>query len=381
MAGPAVKTFLCECGNTLHFENTLCFGCGRAVAFLPDMRQLSALEPDMDDHWRALANGGRYRFCRNQRDYNVCNWLVPAGDPHEYCASCRLNRLIPDLGDPRNLPLWYRIEGAKRRLLYTLYGLRLTVTDRNEDPVGGLAFEFLADPQSPDEFANDDPPRHRVMTGHRTGVITINIMEAEDSVREWMRVQMNERYRTLLGHFRHESGHYYWDRLVAAGGRLESFRALFGDERADYGLAMNSYYAHGPLADWQLSWISAYASMHPWEDWAETWAHYLHLVDTLETAHDFGFSIEGRRLNAIDTSRLQAAPGYGAVASFDTLLGDWERLTVALNALNRSMGLPDAYPFTVMGQALEKLRFVHTVIHQQEGTDVRGDGFHNLSPR
>lgn len=359
-----MKTFACACGNTLHFENTRCLACGRGVGFLPGARWLSAFEVDGSGTLRALADGRRYRLCRNQRDYEVCNWLVPAEEPREYCASCRLNRLIPDLGEGRNLALWYRIEGAKRRLLYTLYALGLPVTGRDEDPARGLAFEFLADPQATaDEFANETAPHHRVMTGHRTGVITINIMEAEDSVRERIRTQMNERYRTLLGHFRHESGHYYWDRLIADSPWLDSYRVLFGDERADYADAMQRYYAGGSPPGWQQSWVSAYASMHPWEDWAETWAHYLHMVDTLETAQDFGSSIEGRRLSAVETARAQAASGYDATDSFDAVMEDWARLSVALNALNRSMGLPDAYPFAVAGQALDKLRFIHAVIH------------------
>lgn len=357
-----MKTFACECGNLLHFENSLCLGCGRRVGYLPDARRLSALEPAAGDTLRALTGGGRYRLCRNQRDYEVCNWLVPADDPHELCASCRLNRLLPDLAEPRHLSLWYRIEGAKRRLLYTLHGLGLPVTGRDSDPVRGLAFEFLADAAGADEFSSEAAPHHRVLTGHRTGVITINLLEAEDSVRERIRAQMNERYRTLLGHFRHESGHYYWDRLVAGTERVDGFRALFGDERADYGQALQRYYAGGPPADWERGWISAYASMHPWEDWAETWAHYLHMVDTLETAHDFDSSVAGRRLDTVETLCAQSGPGYGAAATFDALMADWTRLSVALNALNRSMGLPDAYPFAVADAARDKLRYVHALI-------------------
>ncbi len=359
-----MRTFACACGNTLYFENTRCLACGRGVGFLPDVRRLSAFEIEASGTLRALADGRSYRRCRNQSDYEVCNWLVPAEDTQEYCASCRLNRFIPSLDDPQNLTLWYRIEGAKRRLLYSLYALGLPVTGRDKDPARGLAFEFLADPLAgEDEFVNEAAPRHRVMTGHRTGVITINIMEAEDSVRERIRVQMNERYRTLLGHFRHESGHYYWDRLIVGTQRVEGFRALFGDERVDYAEAMRRYYAAGPPPGWWQFWISAYASMHPWEDWAETWAHYLHMVDTLETAHDFESSIGGRSLSSVAAVGTLAASAYGAFGSFDALMEDWGRLSVALNALNRSMGLPDAYPFAVAGGALEKLRYVHTVIH------------------
>jgi hypothetical protein len=89
----------------------------------------------------------------------------------------------------------------------------------------------------------------------------------------------------LLGHFRHEVGHYFWDRLVATDPhQLEEFRVLFGDDRQDYGEALKRHYDEGAPANWQDTYISMYATMHPWEDFAETWAHYLHIVDTLETA-------------------------------------------------------------------------------------------------
>jgi hypothetical protein len=199
------------------------------------------------------------------------------------------------------------------------------------------------------------------MTGHHSGIITINIMEAEDSAREMMREQMNEGYRTLLGHFRHEIGHYYWDRLVNGTEYLAQFRELFGDERLDYQQALRDYYQRGQETGWQSGYISAYASSHPWEDWAETWAHYLHMVDTLETANDAGFSIESRRASApaesVNRDFLQI-PGE----SFDALMEDWSSLVIGLNALNRSMGLPDAYPFILSAPAMNKLRFVHQLV-------------------
>jgi hypothetical protein len=361
-----MRTSECECGNTLYFENSRCLVCGRSVGYLPDARRMSALEALDDGSWRALANGGTYRMCDNFTRYQVCNWMVPAADDHVFCAACRLNHIIPDLSEPHNLTLWYRIEGAKRRLLYTLYALRLPVIGRDLDPDNGLAFEFLADEDSEDEFSNELAPRRHVITGHRAGLITINIMEAQHGAREDMREKMNERYRTLLGHFRHESGHYYWDRLVRDTPWLGRFRAVFGDERGDYDAALGAYYANGPVAGWESSWISAYASAHPWEDWGETWAHYLHMVDTLDTAADFGFSIEGRRVEALPLP-AQSAAGYEAPAAFETLLDHWGRLTVTLNALNRSMGLPDAYPFAITGAVLEKLRFVHELIAANAG--------------
>lgn len=362
-----MKTFPCHCGNALHFENSHCLVCDRTVGFLPDAMRMAGLDPAGEDLWHRPERAARYRRCRNYRDHQVCNWMVPAGEDEEYCLSCRLNLIIPNLDLPHNLALWYRVESAKRRLLYSLFRLGLPVIGRDRDPERGLGFEFLSGSAS-----GHIPPPADVVTGHRAGIITLNIREAEDSARERIREQMNERYRTLLGHFRHEIGHYYWDRLVVGGGVLDEFRRLFGDERGDYARALEDYYRDGPRAGWESSWVSAYASAHPWEDWAETWAHYLHMVDTLETAHDYGFSIEGRRL-ATPPAGLQASSDQDPSASFDMLIADWAMLSVALNALNRSMGLPDAYPFVLGGPVLEKLGFVHALVqsYAEAGLDER----------
>ena len=368
-----MKNFHCQCGHTVFFENTQCLNCGRALGFLPDQGVLSALEPAGDERWRALVPEGRgtyFRQCRNYRDENVCNWMIPEGDSQTYCRSCRLNHMIPDLSLPKNRTLWARIETAKRRLLYTLFALGLPAIGRQEQPERGLAFEFLADLGPGPEFADDLGHHRHVITGHRDGLITINIAEADAAVREEMREKMHEMYRTLLGHFRHESGHYYWNRLVRDGPWHAEFRVLFGDEQQEYDEALRRYYESGPPAGWQHSYISAYATAHPWEDWAETWAHYLHIVDTLETAHDYGFFISGRQVRPPATrsrsSKQRASGRYQTPASIDDLLGDWARLAVALNALNRSLGLSDAYPFVLSPAAAEKLRFVHRVIGAAE---------------
>ncbi len=302
-------------------------------------------------------------MCSNHAQEAICNWLVPADDPNPFCLSCRLNRIIPDLGIPKNRVLWERIERAKRRLVYTLLQLRLPIVDRDADPERGLGFQFMADSATKSEFTDAVGKTERVMTGHRSGVITINIAEADPSAREEIREKMNEQYRTLLGHFRHEIGHYYWDRLIVGTDWLTRARALFGDERGHYGPSLARYYRDGPQPDWPLRFISAYASAHPHEDWAETWAHYLHMVDTLETAHDFGFSVRGRRLTPPPTdAEPPAPPAWRTDGAFDTLLADWIDLTLAMNALNRSMGLPDAYPFVLSPTATDKLRFVHELI-------------------
>lgn len=356
-----MKTFRCQCTNTLHFENSRCLSCDRMTGYLPDERQLSALQPLEGGLWLAVLNNGQYRQCKNFQDYNICNWMVPAEDDVAWCVSCRLNQIVPNLDEEQNLTLWYRIEQAKRRLLYTLFGLGLPVVNRLQDPAKGLCFEFLEDWTEQGEFSNGTDTDHTIVTGHYSGKITINLLEAQHSSRMEMRDKMNERYRTLLGHFRHESGHYFWDRLIGGTDRIDSFRALFGDERLNYQQAMSYYYQYGAPPSWQDVWVSAYASAHAWEDWAETWAHYLHMVDTLETAHDFGFQIHGRNIATFSTG-TQVGNGYLTPASSEVLFEDWYQLSVALNALNRSMGMDDAYPFAISDTVLNKLRFVHQII-------------------
>ena len=190
--------------------------------------------------------------------------------------------MIPDLSLSVNQMRWRRLEEAKRRLFYSLLRWRLPIPTVADDPERGLRFEFLAD-------QGGDAPK--VMTGHDGGLITISIAEADDVERERRRTAMGEPYRTIIGHFRHEIGHYYWDLLVRDGRRLDECRALFGDDRQDYSEALERHHQFGPPQDWRDGYVSAYATMHPWEDFAETWAHCMHIVDTLETAASFGLSV------------------------------------------------------------------------------------------
>jgi hypothetical protein len=205
-----------------------------------------------------------------------------------------------------------------------------------------------------------DLPDQPVLTGHENGTICVNIDEADDAERERRRTSLHEPYRTLLGHFRHEIGHYYWDRLIQGSTRLESFRQLFGDEQVNYNDALKLYYEKGPRTDWNQSFVSAYASAHPWEDWAETWAHYMHMADTLETAMACGLSLQPDRQNDPALEKLPNKPS--TVRSFEEVINPWFPLTYVLNSLNRGMGLADAYPFVLSPVAVEKLRFVHETI-------------------
>ena len=197
----------------------------------------------------------------------------------------------------------------------------------------------------------------RVVTGHDNGLITINVAEADDVYREHQRTRQNEPYRTLLGHFRHESGHYYWDRLIQNGLRVEQFRNLFGDERVGYQQALQQHYTQGPVANWEQAFISAYASAHPWEDWAESWAHVLHMSDALETAQSMGLSVKPRRPDEPSIPKLprRLAPGSGA---FDQMIDAWFSLTYVMNNLTRGLGLADSYPFVLSARVVDKLRFV-----------------------
>jgi hypothetical protein len=352
-----MKIFHCDyCQQLVFFENVQCVRCQHALAFLPDLEEVGSLEPAGDDHWRSPASGasGRaYRQCKNYSTENVCNWAVPVEDANPLCRSCRLTRVIPDLSRPGHKEAWYRLEVAKRRLVYTLLGLELPLASKTEEPERGLAFEFLADPERP----NAAP----VLTGHQNGVITVNVAEADDATREKRRHELHEPYRTLLGHFRHESAHHYWDRLIQDSPRLDGFRALFGDERVDYGQALRRHYQEGPPAYWQDRFVSAYASSHPWEDWAETWAHYLHMADTLETANACGLSLRPRRHDE-PTLKPELVLHGSRPVSFDDMIEGWFPLTYVLNNLNRGLGLPDGYPFVLSPPAIEKLRFVHDAI-------------------
>lgn len=248
---------------------------------------------------------------------------------------------------------WQIIERAKKRLIYSLLRLNLPLATRNEDNVHGLSFRFLSETLAPAP----------VLTGHAAGIITIALAEADDAAREYRRTQLNEPYRTLLGHFRHETGHHYWDILVSQGPQLEAFRSLFGDERQGYDAALQHYYQHGAPMDWQARFISGYASAHPWEDFAETWAHYLHLVDTTEMAAAFGVRLKPKVDERGElTARLDFDP-YG-LHDIGALIDNWIPLASLINNLNRAVGQPDAYPFVLTPTVIDKLGFIQRLLRE-----------------
>jgi hypothetical protein len=354
-----MKLFKCQsCGQTVFFENRVCEKCGHRLGYLPQATQLLALE-EKDGGFAAVAGRHlKFRYCANAAQ-DACNWLIAEDEPGNFCAACRHNRTIPDLTINDNLARWRRMEFAKHRLFYTLIALRLPLANLNDNPEG-LAFDFLA--EAPGAAT-------KILTGHDEGLVTINLNEADDALREKLRTEMGEPYRTLLGHFRHEVGHYFWNVLVRDGGKLEACRAVFGDDRQDYAAALKRHYAEGPPAGWDQNFISAYATAHPWEDFAETWAHYLHIVDTLETASAFGLQIhpmatKNRALHAdIDFNPHHAE-------SMQELVDAWLPLTFAVNSLNRSMGHADLYPFVVSAAVVKKLQFIHEVVHDRPDAEV-----------
>jgi hypothetical protein len=351
-----MKLFECQmCRQTLYFENTSCEKCHRRLGYIATEQRLVAVERSShaDGSWSIAGQSNHlYRFCDNA-ELDACNWLIPAEAPERYCLACRHNHVIPDLENGDNLKHWRLMELAKHRLFYTLLELHLPLVTRAQDPNEGLGFDFL----------DDSAARKNVLTGHDRGKITINIAEASDAERERRRTSMHEPYRTLLGHFRHEIGHWYWDRLVRDTPALYRCRSLFGDEREDYGAALQRYYANGALPDWRQYFVSAYATSHPWEDFAETFAHYLHIVDTLETASEFGIVVHPHGLT--NAASLSTDTNFRPQFARDihVLIDAWLPLTFAVNSLNRSMGQADLYPFVLSPMVVDKLGFIHDLVY------------------
>jgi len=369
-AAPTVsRGYQCQCGRPVFLRNSECLACHTPLGYITERLAVVPLAPAAQGVGYAVfgeASDPLYARCANFETAASCNWMVPlaADGSHDnsgglvdgFCLSCSTTRTIPDLSFPENGERWLQLEQAKRRLLSQLLALGLPVVTRVADPAHGLAFDFLSNVQG----------QPHVMTGHQEGVITLNAEEAEDSVRERIRSEMHEPYRTLLGHFRHEIGHYYWDLLVAHGDWIDDYRGLFGDERADYGAALRAHYENGPPPDWAVHHVTSYASAHPWEDWAETWAHYLHMADTVDTAVSFGVNALNVELASDLFHRTDLwRPDDPQAGQFLEFLNSWVRLTNVMNELSRSMGQPDAYPFVMPHAVVGKLQFIHKVVQAQ----------------
>lgn len=345
-----MRHYKCTCGNVLFFDNSLCLQCGNAVAYDP-----------ADDVMVTLGEESAFKLCQNGLDHSVCNWALPKADEETLCQACRLNRTIPDLTIVGNQDAWHKLEIAKRRVLQTLRKLGLTIPSKTEDPEKGLAFDFLR-----------PTPEVPVLTGHEDGVITLSLDEAEDVERERRREMLGEPYRTVVGHFRHEIAHYFWDRFFKGqpddDAPLVAFREVFGDERQDYDAALAKHYQQGPPVDWALQYISAYASSHPWEDWAETWAHYLHIVEGTETAQSFGLNSDAVPIpyTPVPVEAITLPPELTISEEESELffqrLYSWAKLSPALNEMAASLGHSALYPFVLSVPVVRRLFCVHVLI-------------------
>ncbi|MDR3658823.1 MAG: putative zinc-binding metallopeptidase [Mycobacterium sp.] len=341
-----MRDFNCpNCGQRLAFDNSVCLGCGSALGFsLEDMALLVIAPSDSSDHAGEVSSTD-YRLCANLH-LAACNWLVRVGPVPQLCVSCVLTRTRPGDDDAKAVAAFADAEQAKRRLIVELAELGLPIVGRDLDPAQGLAFDLLSSEMRP------------VVTGHQNGIITLDLAEGDDVHREQLRIEMAEPYRTLLGHFRHEIGHYFFYRLVQQSADATArFVELFGDPDADYQAAVDLHYRQGAPPGWEQRFVSSYAAMHPAEDWAETFAHYLHIRDALDTAAAFGFAPAGATFE-----RRALGP-----SGFDTLIELWLPLAWALNMVNRSMGKADLYPFVLPPVVLDKMRFIHCAVDDASG--------------
>ncbi len=343
-----MKVFQCgNCRHSVFFENYTCENCGHLSGFRASDRKMLTFEANTD----VLVSDREhiaYKYCKNYR-HHVCNWVIEKTDTADYCSACQLNRTIPNLSDTDNFEKWQALEIAKHRLIYQLQKIGLALPSRM-DTEDGLCFDFVARQNNPN-----------LMTGHANGVVTVLLQEADSVIREQMRKQFLEPYRTLVGHLRHEVGHYFWDRLVYKNHNvLSEFRSIFGDEQCDYGNALQSYYKNGAPSNWQKSYISKYATSHPWEDWAETWAHYLHVMDMVETAYFFGVNVKPIGVKKGMKAKVTFDP-Y-TIEDFDVIIKTCVPLSFAVNSINRAMGIPDVYPFVITRPVIEKMKFIHWLL-------------------
>jgi len=345
-----MRRFKCSCGNELFFENSVCVKCKRDVGWCPHCRFITDVKSTDDGGFTCSTCGEHLVKCTNYASFNVCNHFV-AGQPPQgeqgktsagvLCDACRFNRVIPDLSVPGNKEKWYRLESAKRRVLYDLDLLGFPYGN-NTEGIPKLAFDFKADIVPTQKFRGMTGGQ-KVFTGHDNGVITINIQEADDVFRETLRVNMGEAQRSLLGHFRHEFGHYIWDAMVK-GKREPECIAIFGDHNnPPYDAALKGYYKDGPKPNWLTNYVSAYATMHPWEDFAETFAVYVDGASALDTAWHGGLWPEPNLKNV------------------DEMIESYRKLGVALNEMNRNNGLLDFLPEVIAEPIRVKLRFIHSL--------------------
>jgi hypothetical protein len=343
-----MRVFSCgRCGCQVPFAVQECGTCGAALGYVSEDRTVRVLSPSNDPAtYEVVGHDGWWWRCMNSAW--GCNWMLTAGSDTVWCRSCRLTRGRPDGERPDAVEAWGKAEAAKRGLVHQLDTLGLAFQSRSTSTPDGLVFDLV------------HIPGERGVTGHFDGVVTLDLAEADDRYRDGLRLQLGESFRTLIGHLRHEVGHYFWTRLVGRSDYLSSFRGMFGDERLDYREAVAAYYSGGARS-WDAGLhVTAYAASHPLEDWAETFAHYLHIVDAADTAiaHEL-----------VPADVAMAAAEALATGDFGDVLDVWRPINVAITAIAESVGSAAIYPFEPSGDVVDKLAFVHRQVaaHSNRG--------------
>lgn len=349
-----MHVFHCDrCGAILPFDAATCGSCDAIIGYVGDDRRLRVLSPTADPAVFRLDGADQLVWhCLNAAW--GCNWTVPNEADNTWCRSCQLTRGRPDVGRPDAVAAWVEAEAAKRRLVHQLDGVGLPIVVRSDANPDGLAFDLV------------HLPGEGGITGHLDGVVTLDLTETDEVHRDDLRRRLGEPFRTVIGHLRHEVGHHYWGYLVQPGDGLDEFHDLFGDPELDYAAAIDQYYATA-TADWDATrFISSYATSHPHEDWAETWAHYLHITDALDTAvaHD---------LVPPDSAGLLIGDHVGAL-EFGEILDAWRPINRAVSAVAATLGTPPPYPFEPSGRVIDKLSFVHRRLRDRPAAHRFADG-------
>ncbi|MGH9134215.1 MAG: putative zinc-binding metallopeptidase [Ilumatobacteraceae bacterium] len=346
-----MRVFTCSaCHHELDFESMACPHCERPVGYLPDRREMVVLVPGESAKYAIAGDDGddegpQWR-CLNAAW--GCNWTLPADAGDVWCLSCRLTRGRPDEADPAAIAAWSAAEAAKRRLVFQIGELGLPIEPRSEVAPEGLAFDLVHVPGAPG------------VTGHDRGLITLDLSEADERHRDDLRRRLGEPYRTLIGHLRHEVGHYYFARLIGQSDHIAEFRKLFGDERVDYPAALDEHYRDSGSGTTDLgTHVTAYAASHPLEDWAETFAHYLHVRDAQQTADSRGLHVGGGDTPARRSGRSGRSGRSSGTPSFASIMERWQPVIEAINQIADGLGSPRPYPFTLGPSVVTKLEFVH----------------------
>ena len=349
-----VRAFACPvCQSFVPFEAHNCARCDTPLGLHVPSRAMVAItegRAHIDDQWWVRCN---------QQITLGCNWLTEEEQSAEQRGRCLAGSLIkrePDADDTPAREKLMPTAAAMRRLVYQLLNIGLPV-DPYWRTEGGLAFDLLS------SYSTGE----KVTIGHANGVITIDVVESLDDYRESLRVRLGEPYRTLLGHFRHEIGHYYQNILVENGSGATKYltrcRQLFGDERAGYADSLKRHYQLGAPDGWEASFISEYATMHPWEDFAECFAHYLHITDTMDSSREAGMVLHADRVRFAASRDIAPLESYDN-ASIERLLFDWRWISSFFNRINAAMGKGPLYPFDIPPAVVDKLGFVHRVIRE-----------------